>query len=108
MAIVGAEIVGDKKLVYFIDPLDGSDPSDIKTQKIYAMSYKTLQETITNDVGVQCKTEAGELVFEERQEKENRYAIHAGSDPLQEDVPECTACMVLYTVVNLILASFVN
>jgi hypothetical protein len=38
--IVGAKKVLDKEYIYFIDPLDSSDPKDEASQKLYLSSYK--------------------------------------------------------------------
>ncbi|MBS0653097.1 MAG: hypothetical protein JSR39_06150 [Verrucomicrobia bacterium] len=49
IVIVGAKEGGSSGgLVYFVDPLDGSDPSNPEQQKIYAMSYNRLRESIVN------------------------------------------------------------
>lgn len=37
-----------KSLVYFVDPIDGSDPQNPSQQQIYAMSYQKLIEKIAN------------------------------------------------------------
>ncbi|MBS0652352.1 MAG: hypothetical protein JSR39_02370 [Verrucomicrobia bacterium] len=45
--IVGANNEGSRGgVVYFIDPSDGSDPSDPERQKVYAMSYQRLAEKV--------------------------------------------------------------
>jgi hypothetical protein len=44
VVVVGAK--SDQELVYFIDPMDGSDPADPQTQKIYVMSYKAFRNRL--------------------------------------------------------------
>lgn len=49
VVIVGAREGGTSGgYVYFVDPLDGSDPSNPEQQRIYVMSYKRLCESIIN------------------------------------------------------------
>lgn len=40
--LVGAEKLGDRDFVYYIDPMDDSDPAHPENQPIYAMSYERL------------------------------------------------------------------
>src|SRR6185437_2726052 len=46
VVLVGADQT--RKCVYYIDPLDGSDPKKEAYPKIYAASYEELQKTIAN------------------------------------------------------------
>lgn len=44
--LIGAKKTQDLSLVYFIDPIDPSDPRDRSKQKIYAISFKNLTDHI--------------------------------------------------------------
>lgn len=52
--IVGVDKI--KKNVYYIDPADPSDPKNKHSQRIFAISYKTLQESMLSDHGLLAKT----------------------------------------------------
>lgn len=49
--LVGAKKTHDNAYVYFIDPIDPSDPLDRDKQKIYAMSFKNLTSNICSLTG---------------------------------------------------------
>ena len=49
VVIVGTDAA--KKTVYFLDPNDGSDPKDMKTQKLYQISYEFLCSRIATLYG---------------------------------------------------------
>lgn len=76
VVIIGAQIKDRKNLVYFIDPVDGSDPNDISTQKIYAISYDRLRSIITDMDGNRWKNENGEEVFASQKKYANQYALY--------------------------------
>lgn len=76
IVVVGAKTYQDKEQVYFIDPIDGSDPSDITTQKIYAMAYTRVRSSIASLTGGQMKPDQGQNIFEIETE-ENNYALYA-------------------------------
>lgn len=66
LLLVGAQKKGVSEVVYFIDSEDASDPKDVETQKIYAVSYKTLKANLSDLYGL-----AGEGA-----ESPFPYAIH--------------------------------
>lgn len=71
--IVGAD--EKKGRVFFIDPLDGTDPKDIQSQKIYAMSLQRLKDAITNLDGKSRKWQ--EIpVFDKDVIENNNYALY--------------------------------
>jgi len=72
--IVGAD--SKKKHVYYIDPIDGSHPNDITSQKIYVMSYERVRASIADLTGAQRKDETGKYFFLPIQDEENNYALH--------------------------------
>jgi hypothetical protein len=73
--VVGAD--AEKKLVYYIDPHDGSKPGDVTTQKVYAMSDKRLRSSITSLSGLSWKIQDTlEPIFEPRQIGRNNYALY--------------------------------
>lgn len=76
IVIVGATYINGKELIFFVDPKDGSDPKDIKTQKIYVMSYNRLKETIADLFCLEYKDENDKVTFKEPSEGENNYALH--------------------------------
>ncbi len=78
VVVVGAQINKQgQQLVYFLDPLDGSDPQDITTQKVYVMSYKRLKEAIVSLDGYRSKNPVdGSPIFLEQKLDENSYALH--------------------------------
>lgn len=76
VVLVGAN--RDQKRVYFIDPLDGSDPEKEEYPKIYATSYKRLQETIFSLSGKHFNNEISDQpYFEFCLEGANNYAMHS-------------------------------
>jgi hypothetical protein len=75
VTLVGAR--SDTGHIYFIDPLDGSDPADLQTQKIYVMSYAKFRLSLVDLFGNQGRTAAGEAVFVAG----NPFAFHAGRSP---------------------------
>ncbi len=78
VVIVGAEIKKDRECVYFIDPLDGSDPNDILTQKIYVISYRKLKSSISTLIGYLNKNPEGKPLFQPMNaDGKNFYALHA-------------------------------
>ena len=48
VVIVGAKKINKSEFVYFIDPMDSSDPNDKSKQKIYMITYKNLRDNISN------------------------------------------------------------
>ncbi len=74
IVIVGAQIQNGKGYVYFLDPEDGSDPKDLKSQKVYVMSYDKLKEKMTSLDGYQLKEISEDRVFS----SEKFYAVHMG------------------------------
>lgn len=46
IVIVGAEILGSKEYIYFLDPNNGSDPASLESQRIYKISYQKLLQSI--------------------------------------------------------------
>lgn len=44
--LIGAEKVQDKAYVYFIDPIDTSNPKDISKQRIFKISFANLESSI--------------------------------------------------------------
>ncbi len=77
VVIVGAEI--DKRgrqLVYFLDPLDGSDPKDMSTQKIYMMSYDRLKRSISDLHGKRLQEQDGQPAFFEQKKGKNNYSLY--------------------------------
>ncbi|MEI6243014.1 MAG: hypothetical protein WCP39_06390 [Chlamydiota bacterium] len=76
VVIVGAKVDNEKKFVYFIDPQDGSDPSNITTQKIYIISYERFRSSICNLFGMQLKTLDGKIAFEDVGKETNNYALY--------------------------------
>ncbi len=76
IVIVGAKIDKEKQHVYFLDPLDSSDPKDITTQKIYVMSFDRLKLSIADLSGIQRRTLDGEVVFDPMEKGINNYALH--------------------------------
>lgn len=74
VVLVGAKVTDDTKgYVYFIDPLDGSDP-DPKTQKVYMISYERLKSIIAPLDGFRMQTKEGAPTFLQQQEGGNNYA----------------------------------
>jgi hypothetical protein len=49
--IVGAKKVNDKAYVYFIDPINSSDPLDRAKQKIYMNSFENITSNICDFAG---------------------------------------------------------
>lgn len=89
VTVIGAR--SDSGHVYFIDPLDGSDPRNPETQKIYVMSYEKFKAFLANLYDARMRTESGEIVFTDPQERENCYALHARSKPsLSSGIPAIT------------------
>lgn len=76
VVIVGATVKEEERCVYFVDPLDGSDPSDINTQKIYEISYQELTTSIANSLGIQQRTSTGSNIFLPMEDRENKYALY--------------------------------
>ena len=81
VVLVGAR--SEKGHVYFIDPLDGSDPKNIETQIIYVMSYERLKSVIANLTGMKWKTKQGKVIFDDPEEGENNYALHGKTIEVQ-------------------------
>lgn len=80
IVIVGARQTESSSggLVYFIDPSDGSDPSNPEQQKIYAMSYNRLCESIVNlKQEIRISRGNGSIVFS----KDVNYALYKSSSP---------------------------
>lgn len=80
IVIVGARQTESSSggLVYFIDPSDGSDPSNPEQQKIYAMSYNRLCESIVNlKQEIRISRGDGSIVFS----KDVNYALYKSSSP---------------------------
>lgn len=67
--LVGVSLTN--KIIYFIDPLDQSDPDD-KAQRIYALSYDKFKVNLFDLRSVYLKNSAGERVFPEKSE----YALY--------------------------------
>jgi hypothetical protein len=76
VVIVGATVKEEKSCAYFIDPLDGSDSSDINTQKIYEISYQELKASIANLLGIQQRASTGSKIFLPIEKRENKYALY--------------------------------
>ncbi len=78
IVIVGAKIDSHKReLVYYLDPLDGSNPNDRSTQKIYVMSYDRLYASIASLNGEHgVSPESKKPVFSEQKQGENVYALY--------------------------------
>ncbi len=74
VVVVGAQIKNGKGFVYFLDPEDGSNPRDLKSQKVYVMSYDKLKEKITSLDGLRFKGagDAWALL------SDRTYAVHMG------------------------------
>ena len=72
VVIIGA----DEKCVFFLDPLDGSDPQDPQTQKIYVTSYERLRKTIHDLSALRITTKEGVPIFVEDLKENNNYALH--------------------------------
>lgn len=51
VVLVGAEKTSGGPLIYYVDPNDPSDPKDKSLQKIYAISYKNLVDSVVNLMG---------------------------------------------------------
>lgn len=76
VVIVGA----DEKRVYYVDPMDGSDPEDIEAQIIYTISYERLQMSICNLIGIEVlNRKQNQPAFEPQLEEENNYALYLDS-----------------------------
>jgi hypothetical protein len=78
VVVVGADL--DR--VYYVDPLDGSDPKFGPYAKIYVTSYRRLQEMIGNLSGMRCavsKTK-GPQFAQPWVEGENNYAMHGNPE----------------------------
>jgi len=75
ITVIGARKCDNKELVYYVDPLDPSDPKDITAQKIYAISYRSFKESVINLAGAQQSIEHEELKFL------NTYALAAPKPP---------------------------
>lgn len=71
VVVVGADEKTSR--VYYLDPIDES--TDIKSQKLYAMSYTRLKDVIENLHGYYDE-KFGKKVFEQELETENNYALH--------------------------------
>lgn len=55
IVIIGTDTVGPKGgYVYFVDPLDGSDPQNPLQRKIYKISYQSLTSQVVDLVGIKC------------------------------------------------------
>jgi hypothetical protein len=79
VVIVAAQKINGKEYVYFIDPVDGSNPADLRTQKIYVQSYEKFRSFIcANDVNLgETRMQDGKPVFAQPQkEGENPYAYY--------------------------------
>lgn len=68
--LVGAR--SDKKVIYFIDPLDGSDPKNLESQRIYVMSYEKLKSYIANLDNSQYRDKNNNIKITE----EHNYALY--------------------------------
>lgn len=75
VVLVGVEIENSEAFVYYVDPEDGSDPSDIKSQKIYRMSYEVLKSAIASLNGMKMVAKDGTPVFQEESGESNNYAL---------------------------------
>lgn len=75
VVVVGAKAENGKELVYFIDPLDGSDPANITTQKIYVISYQTFCTQIATVRGLRL-VEKENPHFVQMNASKNDYAFH--------------------------------
>jgi hypothetical protein len=53
--LIGAKKIEDSAFVYFIDPIDQSDPNDKSSQKIYMISFTNLTSNICDLKGVRRK-----------------------------------------------------
>jgi hypothetical protein len=79
VTIIGARKKGKDERVYFIDPLDGSDPEKPGQQKIYTISYKNFVKKVANWGGMQFRTSEGEIGREDLNPSgENNYGVYAG------------------------------
>ncbi|HSW85900.1 MAG TPA: hypothetical protein VLG49_00210 [Rhabdochlamydiaceae bacterium] len=76
VVIVDVKIKDEKSHIYFLDPLDSSDPKQISTQKIYAMSLDRLRSSIISLTGIQARTSDGKIVFESEEQGPNNYALY--------------------------------
>ena len=80
--LVGAEKIKNRQLVYYIDPIDPSDPSHRETQRIYAMSYERFSspEHLSDTAGA-LRTDAPKSVG---------YALYKAPNPpfKEEDLLE--------------------
>lgn len=63
IVIVGAEKIGERQYVYFLDPANPSKPEDVKSQKVYVMTYErfctsiaTLSGLIPPDIDANAKS----------------------------------------------------
>ena len=77
VVIVGAFDIKGLQQVSFLDPNDGSDPSDVSTQKIYLISYEELKKSIFIILGGEPQfKEDGTPIFTENRKEDNDYAIY--------------------------------
>jgi len=75
ITIIGARKYGDKGLVYYVDPMDPSDPNDITAQKIYAISYQSLKDNAITFLGRK------EPSMKDTNSVFNKYALAAPKPP---------------------------
>jgi hypothetical protein len=64
IVLIGIKLNDDprKSVVYFVDPLDGSNPRDPSQQRVYAMSYQRLITDI-GDLANHNYTDKGEITY---------------------------------------------
>ncbi len=88
LLIVGAEKIGERQYVYFLDPANSSKPEDVKSQKVYVMTYERFCSSIATVSGlIPPDTDANEkswLAFiEGESQRIKSFAIYL--KPLSKD-----------------------
>ena len=73
IVIIGAKIDGEKRFVYFVDPMDGSSP---KAQNIYMSSYEHLMESITDLNGMLTLNKLGENMVIRSADEASNHALY--------------------------------
>lgn len=82
--IIGAQRVREKTYVYFVDPLDSSDPTNVATQKIYAITYDELVNSIVSLNGILLRHATTKIpIFLKEKPQKNMYALHMGKKTIK-------------------------